>query len=62
MGSTLVSRSLLLHLLYGIQSPYAIEIASAVLLFLVALLAIYLPARRATFVAPVQALRGGGRQ
>jgi ABC-type antimicrobial peptide transport system permease subunit len=60
--STLASSPLLLHFLYGVQSPYIVEIASATLLFLVALVAIYLPARRATFSAPVHALRGGGRQ
>ena len=56
---TLASRPLLLHFLYGIDSPHLVEIASAVLLFLVALSAIYLPARRGSLAAPVQALRGG---
>lgn len=55
----LASRPLLLRFVYGIDSPHLVEIASAVLLFLVALSAIYLPARRGSLAAPVQALRGG---
>jgi predicted permease len=61
LTSALASRPLLLHFLYGVSSPQIVGIASSIALFLIALAAIYLPARKATLAAPVQALRGGGR-
>lgn len=56
---TLAARPVLLHFLYGVDSPHLVEIASAVLLFFVALSAIYLPARQGALATPVRALRGG---
>jgi len=58
LGSSIAAASLLRHLLFGVEAwDVPTMIAVAVVLAICALLASYLPARRAASVNPVEALR-----